>query len=75
MGEVGQCGGGVARHLEDLIREGSLVPGQQFIAERELAVRLNVSRPTLRQGLKLLQEKGLQERRRRATVVSPSAPA
>lgn len=50
---------GVARHLEDLIREGSLVPGEQLIAERELAVRLNVSRPTLRQGLKLLQEKGL----------------
>lgn len=51
----------VARHVEELIREGSLRPGEQLLSERELATRLNVSRPTLRQGIKLLEEKGLLE--------------
>lgn len=48
-----------ARHIEDLILEGSLRPGEALLSERELAVRLNVSRPTLRQGLKILEDKGL----------------
>ena len=48
-----------AQHIEDLILEGSLRPGDALLAERELALRLNVSRPTLRQGLKLLEDKGL----------------
>ncbi|MFT3973834.1 MAG: FCD domain-containing protein [Amaricoccus sp.] len=62
----------VARHMEDLIREGSLRPGVQLLAERELATRLSVSRPTLRQGIKLLEEKGLLESHAGgATVVAP----
>ena len=48
-----------ARHIEDLIIEGSLRPGEPLLPEREMASRLNVSRPTLRQGMKLLEEKGL----------------
>ncbi|MDQ7777397.1 FCD domain-containing protein [Paracoccus aminovorans] len=48
-----------ARHIEDLILEGSLRPGDPLLAERELALRLKVSRPTLRQGLKLLEQRGL----------------
>ena len=48
-----------ARHLEDLILEGSLRPGEPLLAEREMALRLSVSRPTLRQGIKLLEDKGL----------------
>lgn len=48
-----------ARHIEDLILEGSLRPGEPLLAEREIAARLNVSRPTLRQGIKILEEKGL----------------
>ena len=48
-----------ARHLEDLILEGSLRPGDPLLPEREMAARLNVSRPTLRQGMKLLEDKGL----------------
>lgn len=51
----------VAHHVEGLIREGSLRPGEQLLSERELATRLNVSRPTLRQGIKLLEKKGLLE--------------
>lgn len=49
----------VARHIETLILEGALRPGEALLPERELAQRLNVSRPTLRDGLKLLEEKGL----------------
>ena len=48
-----------ARHIEDLILEGSLRPGESLLPEREMAARLNVSRPTLRQGMKLLENKGL----------------
>ena len=48
-----------ARHIEDLILEGSLRPGEPLLPEREMAVRLSVSRPTLRQGIKMLEERGL----------------
>ena len=46
-----------ARHIEDLILEGSLLPGEPLLPEREMALRLNVSRPTLRQGMRLLEGK------------------
>lgn len=49
----------VARHIESLILEGSLAPDEGLLPERDLALRLNVSRPTLRDGLKLLQDRGL----------------
>ncbi|VDS07825.1 Pyruvate dehydrogenase complex repressor [Paracoccus haematequi] len=49
----------VARHIETLILEGSLAPDDGLLPERDLAARLNVSRPTLRDGLKLLQDRGL----------------
>lgn len=48
-----------ARHIEALILEGSLRPGESLLPERELAQRLAVSRPTLRQGIRLLEDKGL----------------
>lgn len=50
-----------ARHLETLILEGALRPGEALLSERDLAVRLDVSRPTLRQALKLLEDRGLLE--------------
>ena len=49
----------VAEHLEALILEGSLQAGERLLPERELAERLNVSRSTLRDGLKILEERGL----------------
>lgn len=49
----------VAQHIQSLILEGTLRPGQPLLAERDLAVRLDVSRPTLREGLKILVDKGL----------------
>lgn len=48
-----------ARHIENLILEGSLRPGEPLLPEREMALRLSVSRPTLRHGMRLLEEKGL----------------
>ena len=48
-----------ARHLKDLIAEGTLSPGDLLLPERDLAVQLNVSRPTLRQGIKMLEDDGL----------------
>lgn len=49
----------VANHIEGLILEGSLRPGEPLLPERELAERLNVSRPTLRDALKSLESRGL----------------
>jgi GntR family transcriptional repressor for pyruvate dehydrogenase complex len=48
-----------ARHIEDLILEGSIRPGEPLLPEREMALRLSVSRPTLRQGMKILEDRGL----------------
>nr|WP_228382254.1 FCD domain-containing protein [Tistrella mobilis] len=48
-----------ARQIETLILEGALSPGDPLLPERELAERLSVSRPTLRQALKLLESRGL----------------
>jgi GntR family transcriptional repressor for pyruvate dehydrogenase complex len=49
----------VADHIEALILEGTLRPGESLLPERELADRLAVSRPTLRDGLKKLEQRGL----------------
>ena len=48
-----------ARHLKELIVEGALNPGDLLLSERDLAQQLNVSRPTLRQGIRMLEEEGL----------------
>ncbi|QRI63467.1 FCD domain-containing protein [Shinella sp. PSBB067] len=48
-----------ARHIEMLILEGSLSPGDHLLPERELAQRLDVSRPTLRQAIRILEDRGL----------------
>lgn len=47
------------QHIESLILEGSLRHGTPLLPERELAECLNVSRPTLRDALKTLEQKGL----------------
>lgn len=62
----------VARHIEGLILEGTLRAGDSLLPERELAERLKVSRPTLRDGLKTLEERGiLTNRGRRGLEVAP----
>ncbi|MFD1157075.1 FadR/GntR family transcriptional regulator [Roseovarius aestuarii] len=49
----------VTRQIEKLILRGILRPGERLPAERELAERLGVSRPSLREAVSELQEKGL----------------
>src|SRR5579871_1661955 len=49
----------VAGYIEGLILEGSLRPEEILLAERELAERLQVSRPVLREGLQQLEDRGI----------------
>lgn len=49
----------VIRQIEQLILRGVLRPGERLPPERELAERLNVSRPSLREAISELQEAGL----------------
>jgi GntR family transcriptional regulator, transcriptional repressor for pyruvate dehydrogenase complex len=35
----------VAHHIQELILEGALPPGERLLSERELSAKLDVSRP------------------------------
>ncbi len=61
----------VARHLESLILEGTLRSGERLPPERELALQLDVSRPSLREALATLEQRGILETRRGGTFVGP----
>ncbi|SFS00095.1 FCD domain-containing protein [Yoonia litorea] len=50
---------GVVRQIEGLILRGILRPGERLPAERELSERMHVSRPSLREALADLQDRGL----------------
>lgn len=54
----------LARQLEAAIEDGGLPPGSLLGNEIELAARLGLSRPTVRQGIQSLVDKGLLVRRR-----------
>ncbi|WP_298920469.1 FCD domain-containing protein [uncultured Roseobacter sp.] len=58
----------VVRQIEQLILRGILRPGERLPAERELAERLNVSRPSLRDAIGSLQDQGLLSTRAGAGV-------
>ena len=49
----------IIEHIEQMIVEGSLQPGQPLPSERDLAVQLEVSRPSLREAIRQLVERGL----------------
>lgn len=49
----------VARKILDMVRSGNLKPGEQLPPERELAVMLQVSRPSVREALRGLQILGV----------------
>ncbi len=50
---------GVIRQVESLILRGILRPGERLPSERELSERMGVSRPSLREALADLQDRGL----------------
>ncbi|HEY7145818.1 MAG TPA: GntR family transcriptional regulator [Streptosporangiaceae bacterium] len=54
----------IAESLKAAIRDGKLPPGERLDNELELAERLGVSRPTIRQALQRLVQDGLVQRRR-----------
>lgn len=49
--------------LEKMIIEGSLLPGEKLLPERELAKQFEVSRPSLREAVQKLEAKGLVTRK------------
>ena len=63
----------IAENLKQAIEEGALKPGERLDNELDLAERLGVSRPTVRQAVQRLVEQGLVTRRRGlgTVVVAP----
>jgi len=53
----------VAQKLETLILDGSYIAGQKLPSEREMARTFEVSRPSLREAIQILEAKGLISRR------------
>lgn len=60
----------IADHLEQLILEGALRPGEKLASERDLAEKFDVSRPCLREALESLQSRGLLETTKSGTFVA-----
>ncbi|EAR49913.1 pyruvate dehydrogenase complex repressor [Oceanicola granulosus HTCC2516] len=59
---------GVVRQVEQLILRGILRPGERLPPERELSDRLGVSRPSLREAVAELEDRGLLSRRAGAGI-------
>src|ERR1700722_20051939 len=51
----------IVQQIEESIMQGTLKPGDQLPAERELAQQFGVSRTAVREAVKTLREKGLLE--------------
>ena len=60
----------IADRIQTMILEGVLRPGEKLNPERELAETLGVSRPSLREGLAILEQKGLLVSGRSGTAVA-----
>ncbi len=73
-GDLGRAAEEARRRILAEIANGQLRPGQKLGAERDLAIDLQVSRSTLRQALRVLEETGVVRRlpgRGGGTFVSP----
>ena len=57
----------IAAQVRAMIADGKLKPGDRLPAERDLSVRLHVSRNTLREALRALEHAGIVEMRKGAT--------
>jgi GntR family transcriptional regulator, transcriptional repressor for pyruvate dehydrogenase complex len=56
----------IAAQIRDLVASGRLKPGDRLPAERDLSVKFNVSRNTLREALRALEHSGMIELRKGA---------
>lgn len=54
----------IAEQIEGLIARGDLMPGDSLPSERDLSSQLDVSRPSLREALLILESRGLLQARR-----------
>ncbi len=54
----------IVDQLEEMILDGVLKPGDRLPSERDLALQLNVSRPSLREAIVVMESKGLLQARR-----------
>lgn len=64
----------VIEHVRALIERGDLRPGDRLPPERELAMQIGVSRPTVRAGLKALGAMGVVRTRHGAGTFIPELP-
>lgn len=64
----------VVRHVRELIEQGELGPGDRLPPERELAVRVGVSRPSVRAGLRALSAMGVVQSRHGAGTFIRGGP-
>lgn len=66
----------VVAHVRGLIDRGALGPGARLPPERDLALQVGVSRPTVRAGLRTLAALGVvRSRRGSGTYISDGPPA
>jgi GntR family transcriptional repressor for pyruvate dehydrogenase complex len=49
----------IAEHIQQLILDGAIQPGERLLSERDLSAKLEVSRPSLREALDKLVGRGL----------------
>lgn len=66
--------GQVVSYVRDLIDRGRLRPGDRLPAERELAMQIGVSRPTVRAGLQALAALGVVQSRHGSGTYIPAGP-
>ncbi len=66
--------GQVVSHVRELIERGALKPGDRLPAERDLATRIGVSRPTIRAGLRTLAAMGVVRSRHGSGTYIPEGP-
>src|SRR5688500_14716695 len=64
----------VVSYVRTRIESGALRPGDRLPAERELAVHIGVSRPTVRAGLKALAAIGVVQSRHGSGTYIPDGP-
>jgi GntR family transcriptional repressor for pyruvate dehydrogenase complex len=72
--DISDSASAVVAHVRQLIDRGALGPGARLPAERDLALQVGVSRPTVRAGLRTLGALGVVRSRRGSGTYIPDGP-